>query len=34
MLERSGRVHVSRDDHDIWIGGDTLTCVVGTVTLP
>ena len=33
-LGRSGRVHVSRgDDGTIWVGGDTITCVEGTVEL-
>jgi PhzF family phenazine biosynthesis protein len=33
-LGRAGRVHVSRDaDGTIWVGGGTITCVVGEVTL-
>jgi PhzF family phenazine biosynthesis protein len=33
-LGRSGRVHVSRDpDGTIWVGGGTITCVVGEVEL-
>jgi PhzF family phenazine biosynthesis protein len=33
-LGRSGRVHVSRaEDGTIWVGGDTVTCVVGEVEL-
>jgi PhzF family phenazine biosynthesis protein len=33
MLGRDGRVYVSRDEDAIWIGGDIVTCVEGTVTL-
>lgn len=34
-LGRDGRVHVSADDDGtIWIAGDSLTIVVGTVTVP
>lgn len=33
-LGRAGRVHVSRDDHgQVWIGGQTVTCIDGTVLL-
>ncbi|MEO7547003.1 MAG: PhzF family phenazine biosynthesis protein [Ramlibacter sp.] len=33
-LARAGRVHVERDAQgDIWIGGGSVTCVEGTVTL-
>lgn len=32
-LGRSGRVHVSRDDGRIWVGGGTITCVSGDVEL-
>jgi len=33
-LERSGRIHVSRDgDGTIWVGGGTITCVSGHVDL-
>jgi PhzF family phenazine biosynthesis protein len=32
-LGRAGRVHVERDAHDIWIGGDSVTCIQGTVRL-
>jgi PhzF family phenazine biosynthesis protein len=33
-LGRSGRVHVERDeDGTVWVGGATLTCVVGQVDL-
>lgn len=34
VLGRAGRVHVSRDqDGAIWVGGGTVTCVVGHVEL-
>jgi PhzF family phenazine biosynthesis protein len=33
VLGRAGRVHVSVGDGEIWIGGDTVTCIIGTVTL-
>ncbi len=32
-LGRDGRVHVSVADGDVWIGGDAVTCITGTVTL-
>ncbi len=33
-LGRAGRIHVSADtDGTVWIGGDTVTCVTGTVRL-
>ncbi|RYX91207.1 MAG: PhzF family phenazine biosynthesis protein [Comamonadaceae bacterium] len=32
-LQRAGRVHVQQDGDDIWIGGGSVTCVDGTVTL-
>ena len=33
-LGRAGRVHVSRDgDDQVWVGGDTVTCIEGTVDL-
>lgn len=32
-LRRDGRVHVDRVDADIWVGGDCVTCVDGTVDL-
>lgn len=32
-LGRAGRVHVSRDaSGQVWVGGDTVTCVRGTIT--
>src|SRR4051812_1023095 len=34
VLGRAGRVHVSRDDDGtIWVGGGTVTCVVGEVEI-
>jgi PhzF family phenazine biosynthesis protein len=30
-LGRAGRVHVTRTGDDIWIGGDTVTCIEGTI---
>ena len=31
-LQRAGRVHVQRDGHgDIWVGGDSVTCIEGSV---
>ena len=33
-LGRRGRVHVSQDaDGQVWVGGGTVTCITGTVTL-
>jgi PhzF family phenazine biosynthesis protein len=33
-LGREGRIHVTRDDRGtIWVGGGTVTCVAGSVTL-
>jgi PhzF family phenazine biosynthesis protein len=33
-LGRAGRVHVSRDeDGTIWVGGGTVTCITGDITL-
>ena len=32
-LGRAGRVHVAQDGSDIWIGGDTVTCIDGSVRL-
>jgi PhzF family phenazine biosynthesis protein len=32
-LGRAGRVHVRRDGDEVWVGGDTLTTIVGTVGL-
>ena len=32
-LRRAGRVHVAQEGSDIWIGGDVVACVEGTVEL-
>jgi predicted PhzF superfamily epimerase YddE/YHI9 len=32
-LGRAGRVHVRQDGPDFWIGGDTVTCIEGSLTL-
>jgi PhzF family phenazine biosynthesis protein len=33
-LGRSGRVHVTQDEHGtIWVGGGTVTCIAGSVRL-
>ena len=32
-LQRDGRVHVEQVGADIWVGGDTVTCIDGTVRL-
>ena len=33
-LDRAGRVHVERDEHgQVWVGGETVTCIEGTVLL-
>jgi len=32
-LLRAGRVHVAQVGADIWIGGDTVTCVAGSITI-
>lgn len=31
-LGRAGRIHVGQEGADIWIGGDTVTCVEGTLS--
>jgi PhzF family phenazine biosynthesis protein len=33
VLGRAGRVHIMRSGADIWVGGDTVTCITGTLTL-
>jgi len=33
VLGRAGRVYVEQDGDDIWVGGDSVTCVDGTVAL-
>jgi predicted PhzF superfamily epimerase YddE/YHI9 len=32
-MGRRGRVHVSREQDQVWVGGGTVTCVSGTVKL-
>jgi PhzF family phenazine biosynthesis protein len=32
-LGRAGRVHVQREGNDIWIGGNTVTCITGKIDL-
>ena len=32
-IGRSGRVHVNEADDEIWVGGDSVTCIDGTVNL-
>jgi PhzF family phenazine biosynthesis protein len=32
-LGRTGRIHVTQDDEGIWIAGNTVTCIAGTVGL-
>jgi predicted PhzF superfamily epimerase YddE/YHI9 len=32
-LGRAGRVHVARIGGDIWIGGDTVVCIDGHLTV-
>jgi PhzF family phenazine biosynthesis protein len=32
-LARAGRVHVEQSDQDIWIGGESVTCIEGAVQL-
>jgi PhzF family phenazine biosynthesis protein len=33
-LGRHGQVHVTQDDSDqVWVGGDSVTCVEGSVVL-
>jgi PhzF family phenazine biosynthesis protein len=32
-LGRAGRVHVSVDAGDVWVGGGTVTCIAGTIDL-
>lgn len=33
VLGREGRIYVTRDGDDIWIGGETLTCIEGKLTI-
>ena len=33
-LERAGRVHIARDaGGQVWVGGESVTCIAGSVTL-
>ncbi len=32
-LNRAGRVYVEKIGDDVWVGGDSVTCIEGTVTL-
>jgi len=32
-MGRAGRIHVQRDEHGTWIGGDVAPCIAGTVML-
>ena len=32
-LQRAGRVYIERDGERIWVGGDVVTCVDGSVQL-
>ncbi len=33
-LDRAGRIHIDRDERgQVWVGGDSVTCISGTVTL-
>ena len=32
-IGRAGRVHIVEEDGDIWVGGGTVTCITGHVTL-
>jgi len=33
VLAREGRIYVEREGQDIWIGGETMTCIEGRLTL-
>ncbi len=33
VLGRAGRVHVTAEDDDVWVGGESTTCIQGTVLL-
>lgn len=33
VLGRAGRVHVEKDESEIWVGGAVTTCIAGTMTL-
>ena len=32
-LGRAGRVHVEQRDGKVWVGGDSVTCIEGSVSL-
>jgi PhzF family phenazine biosynthesis protein len=32
-MDRAGRVHIEQDNEAIWVGGESITCVDGTVLL-
>ena len=32
-LGRAGRVHIERDGQTIWVGGDSVSCVRGQVSI-
>lgn len=32
-IDRAGRVHIDAEGDDVWVGGDAVTCVAGTVTI-
>ncbi len=32
-MARAGRVHIERDGDTVWVGGDSVTCIDGTVSL-
>jgi PhzF family phenazine biosynthesis protein len=34
VLGRAGRVHIAQDDQNqVWVGGNSVTCIDGTVNL-
>ena len=33
MLGRSGRVHIDRIGHDIWVGGNVVSCITGSLAI-
>ena len=33
-IGRSGRVYVSSDDHELWIGGECTVTISGTISVP
>lgn len=32
-IDRSGRIYISQADGDVWVGGDAVTCIEGSVDL-